>query len=156
MTRAILDTAYHVAHDYPGGVPPLALRMGKSPTTLSHELTATGTAKLGLIDAVKMADFTQDLRALQAWATHAGCQLVPLPTGLPEGDECLVKVSELASQFGALVTEVTADLGDNQISDNEQRRIQKLGGLLISAVSAVVAATGRRNLAGKPPLQVAP
>ena len=48
----LLDAAYHVVHDYPGGAQSLAPRMFKSATTLSHEVAADGTAKLGLLETV--------------------------------------------------------------------------------------------------------
>lgn len=149
MTRAILDAAYNVAHDYPGGAESLAPRLGKLGTSLCHELTATGTAKLGLIDAVKITDFASDLRILQAWATHAGQQLVPLPI-TEGGDECLTKVSAMARAFGELLTEVTADLGDGKISNNELKRVEREAGELISSVSEVLRALRARNQADKP------
>lgn len=151
MSGAILDAAYHVVHDYQGGAESLAPRLKKSYTTLCHEVTATGSAKLGLLDAVKITDFSGNLSILRAWATHAGQQLVPLPIVGDPSDECLVRVATMAREFGELVTEVTSDLGDGSISDNEMGRIQREAGELIGAVHQLLGALQQRNLMSKPP-----
>lgn len=150
MSRSILDAAYHVVHDYPGSAPSLAPRLNKSPTTLCHEVTATGTAKLGLLDAVKVSDLSGDLRILQAWATHAGQMLVPLPTLARQSDECLARVSSTAKEFSDLLAAASTSLADGQVSDNELGRIEREAGELFAAVHALMVAVRERNQAGKP------
>lgn len=150
MSRTILDAAYHVVHDYPGGAVSLAPRLNKSSTTLSHEVTATGTAKLGLLDAVKITGFSGDLRILQAWAMHAGQMLLPLPDQDGGPDECLNHVSSSAKEFAELVSEVAFDLSDGSISDNEMQRIEHEAGELFAAVHGLLKALRERNQAGKP------
>jgi hypothetical protein len=131
--------------------------MGKSPTTLSHEVTATGTAKLGLLDAAKITDLSGDLRILSAWATNAGQMLVPLPDAARTGtDDCMLRLADTAREFGELCKEVAVDLADGSISDNELTRIDKDCGQLISSLHTLRASLSRRNQDGKPaPLRAA-
>ena len=151
MSRTILDAAYHVVHDYPGGSVSLAPRLNKSPTTLSHEVTATGTAKLGLLDAVKITAFSGDLRILQAWAVEAGQMLVALPVMADQSDECLAMVSSTAKEFSDLLAAAAEGLADGVVSDNEVDRIEREAAELFSAVHALLKAMRDRNQAGKPP-----
>lgn len=150
MSRTILDAAYHVVHDYPGGSVSLAPRLNKSPTTLSHEVTATGTAKLGLLDAVKITTFSGDLRILQAWAVEAGQMLVALPVMADQSDECLAMVSSTAKEFSDLLAAAAEGLADGAVSDNEVDRIEREAAELFSAVHALLKAMRDRNQAGKP------
>ena len=83
------DVAFNVVHDSPGGAVSLAPRLGKSHTTLAHELNGTGTAKLGLMDAEKITLLLGDMRILQAYAANCGQMLVPLPdAAVLQGDDC--------------------------------------------------------------------
>lgn len=150
MSRTILDAAYHVVHDYPGGSRSLAPRLNKASTTLSHEVTATGSAKLGLLDAVKITAFSGDMRILHAWAIEAGQMLVPLPEGVSESDECLAKVAAAAKEFSDLVQAAATSLADGRVSDNELDRIKIEAGELFAAVHGLIRSMSERNEAGKP------
>lgn len=144
------DVAFVVVHDYPGGAVSLAPRMGKNATTLAHEVNGTGTAKLGLETAELITHFAQDLRILEAWATKAGQMLVPLPTKyLDSNDDCMQRMGDTAREFGELCTEVSKDLGDGQISDNELARIDRECGELIASLHALRESLARRNAADK-------
>lgn len=150
---SLIDAAYNVVHDYPGGAASLAPRIGKNPTSLSHEVKQQGTAKLGLLDAQKISDIAHDLRILQAWATDAGQMLVPLPDQdlLSADDDCLRRLAEVAQEFAHVCKEVTADLGgDGVITDNELRRIDTEIGQQIAALHALREALAANNLAHKP------
>lgn len=145
------DVAANVVHDYQGGAPSLAPRIGKNATTLSHELKGTGGAKLGLLDAEKITQRTGDLRILAAFAINCGQMLVPLPEALAvEGDDCMLRLADTAREFGELCQEVAADLADNTISDNELARIDRACGELIASMHSMREAVARRNMAGKP------
>jgi len=147
---SLLDSAYDLVHDYPGGAPALGARMKKNATTLSHEVKGEGTAKLGLMDAKKMSDLSGDLRILQAWAVDAGQLLIPLPCVDDPGDQCLAQLSRSAKEFSDLVAEVSTDLADGTISDNELARIEREAGELIANVHALMGAVRQRNQACKP------
>jgi len=146
----LLDAAFNVVHDYKGGANSLAPRIGKSGTYLSNEVAATGTAKLGLLDAEKITQLTGDLRILVAFATNAGQMLVPLPhLGEFPQDDCMLRLADSAREFGALCQEVASDLADNKITDNELARIDKKCGQMIASAHALRESLALRNQAGK-------
>ncbi|HEY5582568.1 MAG TPA: phage regulatory CII family protein, partial [Rhodoferax sp.] len=122
----LLDAAYNTVHDYPGGAQSLAPRLGKSGTYLSAEVAATGTAKLGLLDAEKITQLTGDLRILEAFATNCGQMLVPLPQELElTADDCMLRLALSTKEYAAFCIEVASDLADGKINDNELGRITK-------------------------------
>lgn len=146
------DVAANVVHDYPGGAPSLAPRMGKNATTLAHELHGTGAAKLGLLDAEKITLRTGDRRILEAFALNCGCALVELPVeddvpSTPEG--CMARLAATVREFGDVCAVVSADLSDGHISDNELSRIDKECGDLIASVRHLREALASRNHAAK-------
>ncbi len=152
MSNAILDAAYHLVHQYPGGADSLAPRMDKkSATTLSHEVKATGTAKFGLQTAVEVTDLTGDLRILRWWAMHAGQLLVPLPS-LEEqrADDCMQRLAMSAKEFGDFMSEVSGTLQDGKVSDNELSRIEREVGEMFASVHSTLQALRNRNQQGKP------
>lgn len=147
----LMDAAYNVVHDYPGGAASLAPRMNKSSSSLSHEVTASGTAKLGLQDALKITQLTGDLRILQAFSALCGQMLVPLPDAQwHEGADCLKRLADAMQQMGVLAQEVAGDLADNSISDNELRRCQAAMGKLIQDLHRMHEALAVINRTGKP------
>ncbi len=150
MSRTILDAAYHVVHDYPGGSLSLAPRLRKAATTLSHEVAATGTAKFGLLDAVKVTAFAGDLRILQAWALEAGQMLLPLPDLAAQSDESLAHVAAAAKEFSDLVATAAETLTDGRVSDNEMDRLEREASELFAAVHGLLKSLRDRYHAGKP------
>lgn len=148
---SLRDAAFNTVHDYPGGSVSLAPRLGKSPTSLSHELTGTGTAKLGLLDAEKIILLTGDLRILEAMATDCGQMLVPLPAAtILMDDDCMLRLADTAREFGELCKEVGGDLADGKISDNELKRFEKERSELIASLHALSESLARRNAESKP------
>ncbi len=147
----VIDAAYNVVHDYPGGAESLGPRVEKNPTTLSHEVAEVGTAKLGLKTAVKLTAFTKDYRILEAFAAQCGRMVLPMPEVLAgETDDCLKSLGEVLRESGELVREITGSLADGTINDNEYDRIAKECGHLVSGVTNLLAAARARNAAGKP------
>jgi hypothetical protein len=140
------DVAYNVVHDYPGGAASLAPRLAKNATTLCHELSGTGVAKLGLLDAEKITHLAGDLRILEAFATNCGQMLVPLPESIGVADDdCMLRLADTAREFGELCKEVAGDLADGSISDNELSRIDRECGHLIASLHALRESLARRN-----------
>jgi hypothetical protein len=145
------DVAANVVHDYPGGAPSLAPRVGKNHTTLAHEVHGTGAAKLGLLDAEKITLRTGDLRILEAFALNCGQMLVPLPDGAESADhDCMERMAITAREFGDLCTVVSAGLADGAITDNELSRIDRECGELMASIRTLREAVARRNQANKP------
>jgi hypothetical protein len=146
------DVAFNVVHDSPGGAVSLAPRLGKSHTTLAHELNGTGTAKLGLMDAEKITLLLGDMRILQAFAANCGQMLVPLPDAVVlQGDDCMLRLAESVKEFSDVCREVGTDLMDGSINDNELARIDRECGELIASVHALRESLARRNREGKRP-----
>ena len=145
----LLDAAYNLVHDYAGGASSLAPRLGKSSTYLSAEVSATGTAKLGLLDADKLTGLTGDLRILRAFALNHGQMLVPLPDAVVLGDDdCMLRLADTAREFGDLCKEVAGDLVDGRISINELKRIDRECGELIASVHALHESVARLSQNG--------
>jgi hypothetical protein len=147
---AILDAAYQLVHAYPGGAPSLAPRMGKNPTTLSHEVKRTGAAKFGLEDAVLATVLAGDLRILNAFAAEAECMVLPLPRLLECGSGAMEQVGKLAHEFGDLVATVSTATADGRISANELAQVERDGADLIAAVQALLAHMRAKHEAGLP------
>ena len=144
----MLDSAYNVVHDYAGGAQSLAPRMGKSPTTLAHEVSGQGSAKLGLLDAAKITHLPGDLRILAAFAANAGQMLVPLPHVVDlASDDCMLRLADTAKEFGELCREVACDLSDGAITDNELGRIDRECGQLMASLHALRESLAVRNMA---------
>lgn len=136
---AVLDAAYQLVHAYPGGANSLAPRMDKNPTTLSHEVKGTGTAKFGLADAVSASVLSGDRRILNAFAAECECMVLPLPVWNDQCDATTMRnVAALAREFGELVSTVTEASADGAISANEMARVQSDWAELMAAGQALV------------------
>lgn len=146
----IIDAAFNVVSDHPGGASALGPRIGKRGESLSHELKGTGTAKFGLLDAEKITMMTGDLRILQVFAANCGQMVVPLPEFMPNSSGCMARLADTAREYGELCTEVAKDLADGQISDNELARIDRETGELIAALHALRSSLLDINQAAKP------
>lgn len=149
MVMSVLDAAYNVGEDYKdGGTAGLARRMDRNPTTLSHELRRTGSAKLGLLDAVKMTALSGDLRILQAFAGKCGQMCVPLPEGVDmDADDCMRRLSAANAAFGKVAAETCDALADGTITANEAARYRRGMGELIASMHALEAAIQSRQAA---------
>lgn len=137
----VMIAAFGLVNDYPGGAGALAPVLGKSPTTLSHEVSPTyPTAKFGLADAVKLSVWSNDRRVLSAFAAELSCMVVPLVADVPGVEGIGPRVAALAREFADLMGTVAADLSDGQVSANELARIEREAGELVGAVQALLAA----------------
>ncbi len=136
----VLDAAYHTVHDYPGGAAALAARMGRAAARVSHEVRppAGSTHKLGLLDAVKYMEMTDDYRIIEAMALQLGCLVVRLPD-LEERHPCANHTAAVAQRFGDLMAEVAKDTADGQITTSELRRLEREWGELVSAGTKMMA-----------------
>ncbi len=145
----VLDAAFHLAHDYPGGAAALAPRMGKAHGTLCHELTATGTAKLGLVDALKLSHLTGSRSILNAFASELGCVVLPLPAH-HAGIDTFRQIADTAREFGEFITSVADAAGDGQITANELSRVDRELGELVAAAQEIRATLADLHESGKP------
>lgn len=135
-----LDAAHTVVLDYPGGSESLAPRIGKAASTLRQELLATNSAKLGLMDAVKITLATSDTRIVAAFNEACGC-CPPLP--LPNIDvtdgamqDLLERAAEVSSRISDAFAEFQRDLADGKVTPNEllafeNRTLEAIGAMAL-------------------------
>lgn len=148
----VLQAAFNVIHDAEGGAQALGRALGKRDGVLSHEVNPNRhDAKLGLADAVKISVLTGDRRIANAFASEVGCMLVPLPAAGVGCDGAAAKTAALAKEFGELMAELSVDLADGQVSDNERSRIEREGGELVAALQQLLAEV--RDMNAQPRLQ---
>lgn len=146
----VLDAAYNVVNDYEGGAASLGPRIGKAGTTLSHEVTGTGTAKLGLETAVRISVLAKDCRILDAFALQCGRMTLPLPEVLcASADNILQRQGEFLQEVSDVVRELGVTLADGEVSLNERTRFRREAGELIASVNAVLAEVERRYEEGE-------
>lgn len=145
------DAAYHTVHDYPGGAAALAPRLGKSSTSLSHEVRppAGNMAKLGLRDAQRIMALTGDYRMLHAQAAELGQFVLPLPQ-VAQSDGSMQHLAELAREFGDVVSTIGSVLADGRVTDNEMRGLERQWGELVAAGQHMLEHFAKVNAAGKP------
>jgi hypothetical protein len=141
----VLDAAYNVVNDYEGGAASLGPRIGKAGGTLSHEVTSTGTAKLGLETAVKITVLSKDYRILDAFAAQCGRMTLPLPELLREsGDNILQRQGEFLQEVSDVVRELGVTLSDGDVTRNERDRFRREVGELIASAQGVLHEVERR------------
>lgn len=121
MTLSVLDAAYHVAHDFTGGVPALAQRMGLNQDTLQKKLKPeVETHHIRLDEAVKMGDIANDARILHAHAYALGHLAIPIPIAdCNSGDGILDEVLQSSSSFGDVMAKFKEVYKDREISKSE-------------------------------------
>ncbi len=122
----IQDAAYNTAHDFPGGVSALAVRMGISANVLQNKVNPSQEYhKLTLNEAVKMQAITGDRRILHAMADSLGCVCIQLPSHDQAGDmELLDSFMSVVSELGDLSAEFQQSWADGKITPKEFERIK--------------------------------
>lgn len=146
-----LDAAYNLVHDYPGGACSLAPRLGKSGTYLSAEVSGTGSAKLGLMTAVKLSQLTGNLCVLNAFASECGCFVLAMPT-MPVEGSTFKALADAAREFSEFVGSVADAAADGKVTANELARVDKELSELFAASQAIRASLAAIHEAGKPTL----
>ena len=145
----VIDAAYNLVESYPGGATSLGPRIGKAGNTLSHEVTRTGNAKLGLETAVAISVMSGDMRILEAFAAQCGRMTLPLPSVLKEGgDSVMARQGDVLREVSHLVREVSDAITDSEISGNERDSILREGGELMSTLTLLLAEVDKRHKEG--------
>lgn len=134
----VLDAAYWTGRDYPGGIEALARRIGHG--NLSDELNPhRHSAKLGLATAVDMQAFSGDYRILHAMAAALRhYPPLPMPDAIQADTPCLATLSRLAHEFSSLVGEVSGDLADGKVTNNELTEVLRRWHALVSCGQTLV------------------
>lgn len=126
MSSSVLDAAYMTAHEYPGGVRALALRIGaKNADVLSHKLNPNDQANhLTASDLMAIMTLTGDHRALHAACMTLGYMALPLPS--QTGDDTTTEaLTDTCKEFADYLQSVTAALADNRVTATELRKVRK-------------------------------
>lgn len=155
----VLDAAYHTVHDYPGGAPALAARLGKRPAVLCHEVApgpSNASAKFGLMDAMRIMAMTGDHRVLFSACGALGYVAVPTPEHHQTGDDAVDVAAALSAacdatqRWGELIGSVGDSPRDGRVTGNELARIAKEWGQVVAAGQHLVALVTEIHEAGKP------
>lgn len=142
------DAAYHLAHDFPGGVPALAVRMGMSANTLQHKVSLTNTTHhLTLREAVAVQHISKDKRIVQAMAAALGG--VYLDMGCDASHTTMEQVMHMAKEFGEVLGAVNDAVADGRVTSNEMQHCERQAAELIGALNGVL--TSIRSMVPKGP-----
>ncbi len=151
MAGCVMDAAFNVVHDYPGGAAALSERLGKGRPALSHEVKGDGSAKLGLKDAVKVSILTGDTRIAQAFAQAVGGAFVPgAAAGRGLGDADLTAVGETMREVTEAVSAFCVAMADGKVSANELAAFEREALEGTHCLMQLVARARQVHEAGKP------
>lgn len=157
----ILDTVRRQVRNYPGGIDVVALRLGKSVSTLEKELRGAPGFKLGAEDAAEISAMCVEVGSEHAMAyatalaARMHCLLVPMPINSEVLDsECYRVACEVSRQAAHHLSEVLAALADGRITDNELLVVDRARGQYFAADQMCRRMLGELNLAGKPSSEV--
>ena len=124
----VIDAAHAAVHDYPGGSPALAVRMGMSAAVLRNKVNPNNSQHhLTLLEAVRLVSLTGDKRLAHAFAMEVG----GLFLDGAEDDELvsdmavLESVTAVFSRAGALGNAVHSSLSDGRLTSREMKSIRK-------------------------------
>lgn len=152
----ITDTARKVVRETNGGVEAIALRLGKSASTLEKELRAAPGYKLGAEDLAAIADLAKEA-GTPNWQSipNAFCLLLGTMVELPVRDvmpqqELHVRLATMVKESSDVLSEATAAMADGRISDNERRRIETAVAEAIDALQRVHQGIRSVHAASKP------
>lgn len=122
------DLLYRIAHQYPGAVPALAVRMGKNHTVLQHKLNPNcSTHGINADEIEQLVDFSGcNLSVAEYFAGKAGAVVVKLADLPAVSDmELLDEFLGVVRELGELSSEFQQAWADGRISMTEFGRIKK-------------------------------
>jgi hypothetical protein len=120
------DALYHTAHDFPGGVPALAIRMGCSQNVLNKKVNPqVDTHKPTLRESVNIQTLSNDFRVLQAMAHELNHVALQLPVDIELGDMGLLDAYlQTAEANGQLSIDFRVAWADGSISRAEFNKLK--------------------------------
>lgn len=122
----VLDAAYSTAHDYPGGTPSLAPRMGISAAILRGKVNlADAGHHLTLAEAMRMQAITNDHRILHVMAEELGYVCIRLPESGASDMELLDSFMSVLKELGDFSNEFQKDWADGRIKQDEIVRLRR-------------------------------
>ena len=142
--------------NYPGGRAVLAARRGKTEEVVRKETCGSPSHKLGLLDAIAYSDMCIEAQSPHCYAfvnsvAGAAGRFIELPVRDMVGKQDLRNEAAAVMKEGTdVLIELNAALADEEISDNELRRIEKEVAEAEERLQAVLRGAQARNKAGKP------
>lgn len=136
----VLDAAYAVVHDYPGGSESLAPRIGMSPAVLRNKVNANcATHHLTLQEASSITGITEDLRIAHAFAAAHGRVLITPAFGEDVSDMAVLEVmAAMWSTNGELGTAVHHALADGVLTDVELQHVRDAAYALQARIAGLI------------------
>lgn len=121
------DAFYHLVHDYPGGAPALAPRLGMNLHTLEKKADpACTTHKPALMEVIAAEQLTGDHRPFHAHADALGYLVLRRPAldhvALPD---LLREVTRFSKELGEALESMHKALADGRVTENEIRAFEK-------------------------------
>lgn len=153
----LLDAARHLARRFPGGVECLAVRLGKRPSTMRHELAGSDAYKLGLEDAELITEYAVEqhienpLQILNTLAANCGALVVPLPELHNGTGSTFEDLAATAKEFAEFVAITSSAVADGAVTGNELREVDRELAELIGCAQRVRAGMAALHVAGQPP-----
>lgn len=123
----VLDAAYHTAHDFPGGIPALAQRMGGASAHVLNKKVhpQIDTHRLTLEESVKMQAITGDCRILQSMAFALNHVAIPLPESPVGSDMSLLDgFLEVLEELGIFAQDFRQSWADGRITKEEFEKLK--------------------------------
>ena len=148
----IIDALYRAAHNYPhGGIDALATRMGISASSLQHKVKPANTcAHCSPGEMAQICELTGDHGAAHALAGRLGYVMLAVPSMHGVDSGFAAELAATVKEFGQFIAEVSEDLADGEVTDNELRRIEREATEMLAAVQKLTMLAARINQAGKP------
>lgn len=137
----LLDSLRRAVRHYPGGLDAVAVRLGKSPSTLDKELRGAQQYKMGADDAAEIAAMCIELGTPHAAdyptrvAEAVGGTLLLLPMGPhPLRDELTTEgLAKLMREFSDVVSAAAQADADGEISRNEMANVHQQWAELVAS-----------------------
>lgn len=156
-----LDAIRLIVANFPGGLEVVALRIGKPAETLRKEIAGAQTFKLGVVHASQISTMAIDAQSPHCYAFvnviagDAG-RFIELPVrDMADKHDLRADTAGLLKEASDALGVITEALADEQISDNELKRIERETTEVVEKAQAVLRDARERNAAGKPALRVA-
>lgn len=151
-----LDALRLMVDYYPGGMPAMALRLGKTEEVLRKELSGAHTHKLGVVTACLISTYCMEVQSVHsnAFATAVAASsggFVRLEVReMPSKQDVRADMAGLLKECSDVLNQATDALADERISDNELRAIERELADVFSRGQDLLKNAQARNLASKP------
>lgn len=120
------DAVYNAVHDYPGGVPALAVRLGMSKNVLQNKINPSQDHhKVTLAESMKIQQLTGDMRILHAMAEELGFICIPGGNFAGVSDQALLDLfNEEYAALGKFSGDFREAFADGEISRAECEQLR--------------------------------